>query len=145
MSAPREALTALERHEATIDRYGSQLSKQVFRCYAHTVTRRPHATRYLLHLLGLYILLGLLGARREDIRLRVDTTLCSNHRELFEQRLPAVLQSQIGHIRLRAMIIRRCMRARFDAHTLWISLPAAPGRYHCCPSQCRLTSISKPL
>ena len=37
---------------------------------------------------------------REDVGLRVDAPLRPDHRQLLEQRLPAVLQAQVRHVRL---------------------------------------------
>ena len=70
----------------------------------------------------------------------------TNHDELLQERLPSVFKPNVGHIGLPVgREIGSQVEQKTTQYTLLMSLPAAPGRYQCCPIQWRLTSISKPL
>jgi hypothetical protein len=64
--------------------------------------------------------------------------------ELFQESLMPISNANIRHIGLCVFLAAIPAEVARKILALWMSLPAAPGRYQRWPSQCRFISISKP-
>jgi hypothetical protein len=106
---------------------------------------RPHGALAAVDYVGwdwrLYLFVAALNqVPKEDVSF---DSFLENNSQLLDKGGVTISQPNCGNVCLR--LISDAIDEQTPSRTLWMSLPAAPGRYQCWPIQCFFTCISQPL